>query len=469
VAFSSKSDFIVAGGEDKKIRLWGLDGKIIKTLAGQHDDWIRSVRVLCDDKYVISGSADKKLYLWKINDDNKIVKDDKDVDIIDKRDDRHNSWIRSIAVSPDEKFIVTSSNDKTLCLWNINRSLSPITIDVPRCFRQEHQKEVLSVAFSPDGKYIASGSADKSIKIWDINGNVVKKIDSAHQDRVLSVAFSPDGKYIASASYDNTICVWNRENGNEIWRSKLEDKVRSVAFSPIEEFPLIVSGSRDGSLQFWSLEEGHQIGIAFKGHQEIVRSIKFSHDGKSFVSASDDGTLCLWEAGNWQDWYEACYKRILDHQSYKEFVQTLTSPLRFNQSSSVVISEMNAFGKIAIENSDAADKMLDLLSNRDNTIEMKESIIRSLGKVANGNNKAIDRLIPILNSTQYLIKTRKLAADSLVQIDRGYPATSKAMADLLTNKKLSTSFKDYIAASLKKIDPSNSKLALYNKAKAKRK
>jgi WD domain, G-beta repeat len=245
--------------------------------------------------------------------------------------------------------------------------------------------------------------------------------------------------------------------------------VRSVAFSPIEEFPLIVSGSRDGSLQFWSLEEGHQIGTAFKGHQEIVRSIKFSHDGKSFVSASDDGTLCLWEAGNWQDWYEACYKRILDHQSYKEFVQTLASPVRFNQSSSVVISAMNTFVKIAVNNSDAADKMLDLLSNRDNTIEMKESIIRNLGKVANGNNKAINRLIPILNSTQDLIKTRKLAADSLVQIAVGDPATSSAMVDLLAEKKLSTSFKDYIAASLKKIDPSNLKLALYNKAKAARK
>jgi hypothetical protein len=129
---------------------------------------------------------------------------------------------------------------------------------------------------------------------------------------------------------------------------------------------------------------------------------------------------------------------------------------------------MNAFGKIAIENSNAADKMLDSLSNRDNTIEMKESIIRNLGEVADGNKKAINRLIPILNSTQNLIKTRKLAADSLVQIAVGDPATSAAMADLLADKKLSISFKDYIAVRLKKIDPSNSKLAAYIKASTKK-
>ncbi|GAG43641.1 unnamed protein product, partial [marine sediment metagenome] len=31
-----------------------------------------------------------------------------------------------------------------------------------------HKKYVTSVGFSPDGKYIVSGSNDKTIKIWDI-------------------------------------------------------------------------------------------------------------------------------------------------------------------------------------------------------------------------------------------------------------------------------------------------------------
>jgi hypothetical protein len=150
-------------------------------------------------------------------------------------------------------------------------------------------------------------------------------------------------------------------------------------------------------------------------------------------------------------------------------VTTIISVLEVNKSNSVVISAMEAFAKIAINNSDAADKMLDLLSNSHNTIEMKESIIKNLGKVANGNKKAIDRLIPIINSNQDLMKTKRLTVTSLVQIAVGDPDTSSAMGDLLTDRNLSTSFKDYIALSLKKIDPSNPKLAEYNKAKTKRK
>lgn len=150
-------------------------------------------------------------------------------------------------------------------------------------------------------------------------------------------------------------------------------------------------------------------------------------------------------------------------------VTTIISVLRFNQSRSVVISAMNAFGKIANNHSSAADKMLDLLSDGNNTIEMKESIIRNLGKSANGNKKVIHQLISILNSTKDLIKTRKLTADSLVQIAIGDPNTSLSMGNLLTDRKLSTSFKNHIARSLKKIDPSNPKIAAYLKTTTKNK
>jgi hypothetical protein len=149
-------------------------------------------------------------------------------------------------------------------------------------------------------------------------------------------------------------------------------------------------------------------------------------------------------------------------------VTTIVRTLGFNHSSSVVISAMNAFGKIGIDNSDAADKMVYLLSNPHNTVEMKESIIENLGKVANGHKKAIESLISILKSNQELIKTRKLAADSLVEIEMGDSGVSSAMADLLTDKKLSISFRNYIAVRLKKIAPSNPKLAAYLKSTTKK-
>ena len=59
-----------------------------------------------------------------------------------------------------------------------------------------HTEEVRSVSFSPDGKYVVSGSDDKSVKIWSTESGEVVRTLNGHTNNVYSVSFSPDGKYV---------------------------------------------------------------------------------------------------------------------------------------------------------------------------------------------------------------------------------------------------------------------------------
>jgi WD40 repeat protein len=61
---------------------------------------------------------------------------------------------------------------------------------------------VNTISFSPDGRYLVSGSSDKTVKIWNVGLQREVATLKGHLLKVNSVAFSPEGNYFVSASDD---------------------------------------------------------------------------------------------------------------------------------------------------------------------------------------------------------------------------------------------------------------------------
>jgi WD40 repeat protein len=198
----------------------------------------------------------------------------------------HTSAVESLAVSPDGRRLLTGSQDKTMCLWEL-----PST-KVLHMF-QDFGGTVYCVGFSPDGRQAVSACADGSVRLWDVDKRTeIRRLDG-HSRTVSGAAFSPDGRSVVSGGDDQTVRVWDAATGRQLTRCMGHTQgVWYVAWSP--DGCHVLSAGKDATIRLWDATTGVEV-RRFVGHQGEVRRVAFSPDGLRILSGGFDGTLRLWE------------------------------------------------------------------------------------------------------------------------------------------------------------------------------
>ena len=105
-------------------------------------------------------------------------------------------------------------------MWDISKlkeesltALEPLDVTSASLTVMGHQKYINAVKVSPNDKLIASSSQDKTIKIWNSADLMLVQTLTGHKKGVWDCAFSPVDKLLVSASGDKTVKVWNLQNG----------------------------------------------------------------------------------------------------------------------------------------------------------------------------------------------------------------------------------------------------------------
>jgi WD40 repeat protein len=191
------------------------------------------------------------------------------------------------AFSPDGMFLATVTRKGDIKLWEVGSG---------REIRQFDQGAVWvkSVIFSRDGKTLYTDGVGEVLQIFEVATGKLKKVLAAKgaPGVIDGIALSPDGNILAAAdAYHRIVRLWDVTSGSlvrELVTQRWSNARLALAFTP--DGNNIVSASDDGTLQVWDSRSGAKARVLGKRTRESV-GIYIAPDATRLVSVEEDGTL----------------------------------------------------------------------------------------------------------------------------------------------------------------------------------
>jgi len=266
VEISPDEKHIAAIYQDE-IHIFNTDGLLIRQITG-HNAIINSLHYNKTGKYLITSSDDQTICLWDTS------------GVLLKTLNDHTNSVNDACISADDKIIISGGSDNSIVINNLQNNTKKII--------NQHQHPVWSVAISPDGKYFISASFDRTAKLWTIDGKLLKTYTV--NDIIVDVDFSFDGQYFLINSRDNNLYINGVQTNYEKIVSFTDPTIIKARFAPAH--PVIIATFTDKTIHIMDLA-GTRLS-ELKGHHKNIISVSMAKSGTFLVSSSDDFTLRKW-------------------------------------------------------------------------------------------------------------------------------------------------------------------------------
>ncbi|MCX5746853.1 MAG: hypothetical protein NT062_30650, partial [Proteobacteria bacterium] len=229
--------------DGSRIAAWDYHGHV--AIFDAHNlDVVRRVQA---NGAIVSGATDRTGSVVAIGSDGgelELVKADGSIVRIPEA---HSKSITSVAFSPDNTTLVTSSGDSTARLWEVTGT--------PRATLVGHIGGLWSAAFSPDGELLATASSDGTARLWTATTGTPRGELVGHTGTVATLAFRPGGAQIVTASWDHRALVWDVARAQQFRALPTASVEPMVAHAKLKYAPdghTLGLIARDGTLAIWA-------------------------------------------------------------------------------------------------------------------------------------------------------------------------------------------------------------------------
>jgi WD40 repeat protein len=291
----------------------------------------------------------------------------------------HQAILKSMAFTPDGKYIVSSGDDKVVRIWDwrAGKTVRAIRGQID----SGDEGKIFAMALSPDGRSIATGGFVDGdvVRVFDFASGSLKRLLKAHTDVTHTLSFSPDSKLLISGSSDLTAIIWDVASGRQLVTLKGHNgAIYGTGFTP--DGARVVTASLDKTLRLWSVADGSLIRV-LDGHSEQVFAVAVSPKSDLIASADITGEVRLWDGKTGR------FIRVLGN------IEGIVASVQFSPDGTSVLATCGGSGRCAYKQT-----IFDVLTGRVRTIfDRHDNIVRAsafspdgqLVATGGGNDRAI--------------------------------------------------------------------------------
>jgi WD40 repeat protein len=199
------------------------------------------------------------------------------------------SAIRSLAVSPDGRLVVTGHRDGTVLRWDPGTGAQvgePFT---------GHGSQVRAIAITADNQQIISGDADGIIRRWSTTYGDAIDVHTSSRGRSVSALIAGDRLLVAGFD-SGDLRAWRLGSGR---RDQEGFSIQTGAVTGLVAMPgghVIRSGDEDGVIHMWNAQTGDFIERR-QISDSAITVLAVSPNGDHLVAGCADGRLRIWHLG----------------------------------------------------------------------------------------------------------------------------------------------------------------------------
>ena len=278
LAFNPTGTRLAIGDDEGHLSIWDISYLLTRLNTIEFPEYVHEAQFSADDQWLVA-NTDQRL-VWRLPFDGllDINTPDQGTSII-----RAEALTYDLEVSPDSKWVIAGERENNRAIL-FNQETGKTTL-------LQHGAKVLGVAFGPGDSQAVTAGEDAKIIIWDLE-NGERKFELQSPSSVFTVAVEPNATRLATGLPNRTI-IWNLETQEQQVELAQAGNIKSLAYSDDGQY--LASASEDGTVYIWNAKAGYE------GEPTVLRmngqplGIDFSPDNRWLAAGGSNTFAYLWD------------------------------------------------------------------------------------------------------------------------------------------------------------------------------